>query len=520
MARTLAGVTREHGRTYAGRPAITFEGATLTYDELDARSNRVARALRASGVERGDRVALLDKNVPELLELVLGATRIGAVTVPVNWRLAPPEIRQIVNDARAKVLVVGAELDEAVHRIAGELVTVDHFLDTAPGGSRLSFAEWRDAQGDDDLTVPVDPHDVAIQFYTSGTTGLPKGAMLTHANLFALLDAANARLQLSDESVCLVSMPLFHVAGAGWALYGLANGSHNVMLRDVDLEVILDVIERHRITHTVFVPALLQFLLMTPGVHDADFSSLEAIIYGASPISERVLSDAVRVFGCDFYQMYGLTETNGGVVVLPPADHALGGPNAHRLRSAGVPLPGVALRIVAPDGTECPTGEVGEVWIHSPSTMLGYWNMPEATAQAITTDGWFRSGDAGSVDADGYLYIHDRVNDMIITGGENVYPAEVESALMSHPAVADAAVIGVPDERWGETVKAVVVTVPEDDAPVTDDELIAFTRERLAHYKCPTSVDRVDALPRNATGKVLRRVLREPYWTQHSRRVH
>jgi long-chain acyl-CoA synthetase len=312
-------------------------------------------------------------------------------------------------------------------------------------------------------------------------------------------------------------MPTFHVAGSGWALYGFMNGSHNVMLRDVDLGAILDAIARYRVTHTVFVPALLQFLLATPGIETADLSSLEAVIYGASPISEQVLVDALARFGCDFFQMYGLTETDGGVVVLPPADHVVDGPHAHRLRAAGLPLPGVRLRIVGPDGAECPPGGVGEVWIHSPSTMVGYWNMPEATAATITPDGWFRSGDAGSLDADGYLYIHDRVKDMIISGGENVYPAEVESVLMSHPDVADVAVIGVPDDRWGETVKAVVVLAP--GATPTDEDLIAWTRARLAHYTCPTSVDRVDELPRNPTGKVLKRELREPYWQGHSRRV-
>jgi long-chain acyl-CoA synthetase len=515
---TLADLARTQARVRADHPALTFEGRELTYGELDRRANRVANALTAAGIGRGDRVALLDRNVPELFELIFGAAKIGAVTVPVNWRLAPPEIRQIVNDAHARMLVVGAEFDAAVREIAADLPTVGQLLDTEPGGARQSFGEWRDAHSDDDPAVPVGPDDVVTQFYTSGTTGLPKGAMLTNANLFALLGAANALLNLSERSVCLVSMPTFHVAGAGWALYGMMNGSHNVMLRDVDLGAILDVIPRYRITHTVFVPALLLFLLNTPGVHDTDYSSLEAILYGASPISEQVLRDSIACFGCGFFQMYGLTETNGGVVVLPPEDHDVGGPNAHRLRAAGLPLPGVRLRIADGDGKECPTDEVGEVWIHSPSTMAGYWNMPEATAASITEDGWFRSGDAGYLDADGYLYIHDRVKDMIISGGENIYPAEVESVLMSHPAVADVAVIGVPDDRWGEAVKAVLV--PAADAPATDQELIAFCRENLAHYKCPTSVDRVDGLPRNPTGKVLKRELRERYWRDEERRVH
>ena len=267
----------------------------------------------------------------------------------------------------------------------------------------------------------------------------------------------------------------------------------------------------------MFVPAVLQFLLMTPGVEDTDFSSLRMITYGASPISEKVLVASMERFGCDFAQAYGLTETSGGVVLLHPEDHDPGGPRAHRLRAAGRPVPGVELRIVTADGSSAPTGEIGEVWIRSPSTMTGYWNKPDATTDAITPDGWFRTGDAGRLDDDGYLYIEDRVKDMVITGGENVYPAEVESVLMSHPSVADAAVIGVPDERWGETVKAIVVPAPGVTADA--DELIAWCRERLAGYKCPTSVDWAEMLPRNPSGKILKRELREPYWGDRERQV-
>jgi long-chain acyl-CoA synthetase len=518
MADTLGDMIRERAVERPDAPAITYQDRTITYGELDARSNQVAHALRAAGIERGDRVAILDKNVPEFFELLLGAGKIGAVLAAVNWRLAPPEIAQVVNDSTALVLVVGAEFLPCVAEIESQLETVELVITTESGTNRPGFAEWRGAQPSDDLLIHVSTDEVAVQFYTSGTTGLPKGVMVAHRAMFSLVTAANAALRLTRDSVGMVAMPCFHIAGAGWGIICLIDGAHIVLLREVDPAVILRDIPKYGITHAVYVPAVLQFLVAVPGVEDTDFSSLDTILYGASPISEDILVKSIEVFGCRFLQAYGLTETDGAVVLLPPEDHDVGGPNAHRLRAAGLPMPGVELRIVDREGNDCAIGEVGEVWIRSPSNMEGYWNLPEATAASITPDGWFLSGDAGYLDADGYLYIHDRIKDMIISGGENIYPAEIESALMSHPGVADVAVIGVPDETWGEAVKAIVVRAP--DADCTEHELMAYSRERLAHYKCPTSIDWTDALPRNPSGKILKTDLREPYWEGEERRVH
>jgi acyl-CoA synthetase (AMP-forming)/AMP-acid ligase II len=518
MADTLADMIRGRGVDHADAPAITFADRTITYAELDARSNQVAHALHAAGIGRGDRVAILDKNVPEFFELLLGASKLGAVLAAVNWRLAPPEVAQILNDSTARLLVAGHEFLSCVDEIEPQLKTIEFVLSTETGTDHESFADWRDAQESDDLGIDVSPDEVAVQFYTSGTTGLPKGAMVAHGAMFPLVPAANEAMRLSDESVCLVCMPLFHIAGTGWGLLCLINGSRIVMLREVELDAILDAIERYGVTHSVFVPAVLQMLVAHPRVGNADFSTLDTILYGASPISEDVLVKSLEAFGCRFIQAYGLTETDGAIVLLPHEDHDVGGANAHRLRAAGVAMPGVELRIVDVFGDECEVGDVGEVWIRSPSNMVGYWNMPEATERSITEDGWFKSGDAGYLDADGYLYIHDRIKDMIISGGENIYPAEVESALMSHPAVADVAVLGVPDDEWGEAVKAIVVRA--SGADVTPEELIAFSRERLAHFKCPSSIEWIDALPRNPSGKILKTELREPYWRGQERRVH
>jgi len=291
-----------------------------------------------------------------------------------------------------------------------------------------------------------------------------------------------------------------------------------VLVRDLDPAVVVDLIERDRVTHAFLVPVALQFMLAVPGVEDRDFSALDTFLYGASPISEKVLSDSIRTFGCRFMQVYGLTETTGSVVLLPAEDHDPDGPNRHRLRAAGLPMGDNEVRVVDSDtGEDVPTGDVGEIWVRGSTVMKGYWHLPEATEEAIRPGGWFRSGDAGYFDDDGYLYLYDRVKDMIVSGGENVYPAEVENVLMSHPGVADVAVIGVPSEKWGETPKAMVVRAPGTEA--TESELIAYCKENLAGFKCPTSVDWVEALPRNPSGKVLKKDLRAPFWEGHDRQI-
>jgi long-chain acyl-CoA synthetase len=443
--------------------------------------------------------------------------------VAVNWRLAAPEIAYIVNDAQAKILVVGPDFVPVVDAIADLLTTVKRVLvlgdASAVGGGHESYEAWRDASSIDDPGFDAAPDDVAFQMYSSGTTGLPKGVMLTNDNLFALLPQAQQEWGFSSSSVNLVAMPLFHIGGGGWALVGLYYGAPMVLEREVDPAAIIEVMSRRGVTHAFLVPAVLQFMLMMPAMQTADFSALDYVVYGASPISVQVLTDAMAAFGCHFVQAYGLTETTGAVVSLPPEDHDPTGPNAHRLRSAGKANVGVELRVVdVESGRDAPTGEVGEIWVRSRQNMLGYWNMPEATSSTIVDGGWLRTGDAGYLDADGYVYIHDRVKDMIVSGGENIYPAEVENALMAHPAIADVAVIGVPSDRWGETPKAMVVLAPESS--VSDGEIIAFAKERLAGFKCPTSVDFVDALPRNPSGKILKKDLRAPFWEGRARNVN
>jgi len=514
--KTVGEILRWRARQHPDGAALWHEGRETTYRELDRRASRVANALRRAGVAPGDRVCVLDKGHDAFFEVLFGIAKAGGVFTPVNWRLAPPEIAYVVNDARSPVLFVGPDFADAVRHVERELESVRqvvHFGEARDGW--LAYGSFRDGAPDDDPRADGAEDDTAWQLYTSGTTGHPKGAEITHRNLCEVISVGVVGFgAVASGDTALVCMPLYHIGGSGYALCMFFGGARLLVMREPEPGTILRLIGEQSVTHGFFVPALLNFLLQHPSAATADFSSLRAVLYGASPIPEDLLKEAIERFGCDFIQAYGLTETTGAVVLLPPEDHVPGSP---RLRACGLPIFGSEIRIVGADGSECAPGEVGEIAIRGPMVMKGYWNRPEATAQAIR-DGWFHSGDAGYRDADGYLYIHDRVKDMIVSGGENVYPAEVESVLFAHPDVADVAVIGVPDERWGETVKAVVVRAPGSSP--SEAELIDFCRDKLAGYKRPRSVDFVDALPRNPTGKVLKRELRRPYWEGRERQVN
>ena len=515
----IGDILRTHAEERADSVSLVLGERSMSWGELYERASRVAAGLTAAGVGDQDRIAFLDKNGIEHFEVFFGAALANAVCVDVNWRLAAPEVEFIVNDAEAKVLVVGPDFVPILDAIADALTTVTTVLVIGGHDKHQDYDEWVGQHAPADPHTPSGHDDVAFQLYSSGTTGRPKGVMLSNDNFFALLPTATSMWELGPDSVNLVAMPLFHIGGGGWAVAGMSQGAKSVILRDLDPAALTRLIPEHGITHAFIVPAVLQFMLLVPGAAEADYSSLQVIVYGASPISEDVLARSVELLGCKFWQAYGLTETTGSIVNLAPEDHDTTGPNRHRLRSCGVAGPGVELRIVDPDTRQdVAVGAVGEIWVRSPQVMKGYWNNDAATREAVDDDGWFRSGDAGFLDEDGYLFIHDRVKDMIVSGGENVYPAEVENVLMGHPGIADVAVIGVPHEKWGETAKAVVV-VAAGAAP-GEDEIIEFSRSQLARFKCPTSVDFVEALPRNPSGKVLKKDLRAPYWEGRERQVN
>lgn len=513
--RTLRAVIARHAALRPDQPAVVCAGRTLTYRELDRESERTARVLRDCGVVPGSRVGYLGKEAVEYWELAFACARTGAVLVPVNWRLTAQEVDHILRDSTTEVLLVDEEhlpVAAEVQRGLPTLRTVLCLDADAPGAASLAarkgslsagapVAAGEGADGDGDEDSPV------VQIYTSGTSGLPKGVVLPHRSFFNVAEAMEDNgldwLDWLPGDRALIGLPGFHIGGLSYGMQAFNAGATVVSLPAFISSDAVRVIEAERVTTAIVAPAMLELMLLEPAAARGALGSLRKVVYGGSPIGEDLLNRAIDVLDCHFLQIYGSSETGNFAVCLPPADHVPGSP---RLRAAGRPYPGIEVRIEDPEGRELPTGEVGEVCVRTPARMLGYWRLPEATERTVV-DGWVHMGDAGYLDEDGYLHVRDRVNDMIVVAGENVYPKEIEDALARHPAVAGAAVVGLPHERWGESVHARVVLEPGQRAGARD--LLLFLRGRLADFKIPTSYDFAEALPRNPSGKVLRRAVRD-----------
>jgi fatty-acyl-CoA synthase len=488
-------------RVAPGDVALVHEGAETTYGQLDERVTRLARALRDRGVEPGARVAYLGPNHPAFVETMFATTLLGAIFVPLNTRLAAAELTYVVRDAAAAVLVWGVELDDTVAAMRDEL---DLDVAIRVGGQAPIDGEAFEAvvaSGDTDRLDPTITHDdVAMLMYTSGTTGEPKGVVLTHGNLTWNCVNVLIDVDVHQDEVTLVSAPLFHTAALNQTfLPTFIKGGTSVLESAFDPPRVLELIRDRRITWMFGVPAMFQALARAPGWDDADLSSIRAVEAGGAPVPEELIR-SYQARGLTFMQGYGMTEASPGVLFLRAKD------SLRKVGTAGTPCFFTDVDVVTPEGRSTVSDEPGEVVVHGPNVMQGYWRKPERTREVLSEDGWFRSGDLAVRDDEGYLTIVDRLKDMFISGGENVYPAEIENVLFEHPDVTDCAVIGVPDDRWGEVGQAHVVL--RDRAELDEDGLRTFLAGRLARYKVPRSFVAVAALPRNASGKLLKKRIR------------
>lgn len=496
-APTLSALARRQGAAKPNKVLFEYREERITYAQFDMRVDKVAKALVDAGFARGTRVGFLGKNDPAYFELLFGAARAGLVMVPLNWRLAPDELRWIAQDAQIALIFAQTAFAAALEHEMPPVIWIES-----------GYAEWRDAATNHVTQEHGTQDDIAVQLYTSGTTGRPKGAQLTHRNLLCFRTLPPEEQpdwnRFTEDDVGLLVMPVFHIGGTGFGVQTIAAGASALVASEFDADQIMEAIATKGLSKLFVVPTALRMLVDHPRAATTDYARIRTILYGASPIPLDLLRQAMALFRCGFVQMYGMTETTGTVCVLLPEDHD---PNGNdRMLSAGRAMNGVEIEIRSEDGAALTVGETGEICIRSPTVMAGYWNRPKETAEVLCTDGWFRTGDAGYLDHDGYLFIKDRMKDMIVTGGENVYPAEVERVLCEHPDVSEVAVIGVPSHKWGEEVMAIIV--PANDAPSRDHEIIAWARTRLAGYKLPKQIRYQPELPKGSTGKVLRRELR------------
>ena len=513
---------------FPGKQAIVCGGKRWTYQEFGDRINRLSRCLRGWGVGKDDKVAILHPNCHYFLEAYYGIAQIGAISVPINYRLSSREVAFILRDSDSKLLIVDPMLQKQVDSIRQEIGGVRQILWT--GESRIT-QEARDlsyekvlhqSESGGLLEVEITGEDVAQIYYTSGTTGRPKGVMLSHKNVTTHALGAIAEVHLTDRDVWIHVAPLFHLADA-WATWAVTwvGGTH-VLVREFDPKVVLETIEREKVTLTNLIPTMLNLMVNDPDVGRHDYRSLRVLLSGGAPIAPEVVRRIVETFKCDYIQTYGMTETSPYLTVSILKDHLKKLSQEEQLRfksKTGREFIGVELKVVNDRGSEVKRDEkeVGEIIVRGDIVTRGYWKLPEETNKSIK-GGWLYTGDMAVMDEEGYVTIVDRKKDMILTGGENVYSTEVENVLYTHPSVLECAVVGVPDEKWGEAVKGIVVLKPGQKA--TAEEIIRFCKDRIAHYKAPKSIDFMGALPRTGSGKIQKKGLRDKYWEGYEKKVH
>jgi len=498
-------------------PAVTFEGRTFSWTQFEARCWAIAAMLNRLGVGHGDRVAFLGQNSHRQFECYLAPSRVGAISVPLNYRHAVAEMIECAADCTPSVLIVDRHFVDEARAIANACPSIQSLIyaDDGPVPDGMgSYERLLAAEGDIDPKqfddIASQDGDTVILFYTSGSTGTPKGVMLSHVNILSNAIGVAPHYGFCAEDTNLLSGPMFHLGSGSRVFTAVVYGAHTVVVPKFDVAEVLGAIQHHRISVVVWVPTMVTMILDHPKFDDFDLSSLRIINYGAAPMPIALIERAIAALpGIHFGQSYGMTEASPVLTILGPDCHELNGPLVDKLSSVGRPVPYVDIRVVDDAGNPVANGQTGEIVARGPQIMTGYWQQPERTAQAIR-NGYYHTGDAGYIDDDGFVYLAGRVKEMIITGGENVYPIETENVLSHHPAIAECAVIGIPDELWGEAVHAVVRL--KSDIQASEDELIAHCRDRLAHYKCPRAVTfRQEPLPLSATNKIMKSELRKPF---------
>ncbi len=508
-------------RTYPERLAIVYGDYELTYRQANERINKLANAFTRLGIRKGQNVAILLHNCPEFIETLFACFKVGIGTVPINFRLHPKECSFIIDNSEAVAVILGDDFRDSLYALKHEMPGVKNYICiTDPLEGMLQYEKLLEGQLPTFADADVERNDLAWLFYTSGTTGQPKGAMLTHHNLMTMtMNFFSDMISLGPDDVILHAAPLSHGSG----LYGIPNvakGAANVVLhiKTFDPKTVFETIQRRRVTNMFAAPAMIKRLVISPEIDKYDLSSIKCIHYGGAPIYVEDLKEAVKKFGQVFVQLFGQAESPMTISYLRKEEHLLEGTEEQmkRLTSAGIPRTDVEVKIFDENDKELPAGKMGEIVVRGEVVMKGYWRNPQATADTLRGE-WLHTGDLGIMDERGYVYILDRVKDMIISGGENIYSREIEDVILRHPAVHEVAVIGVPDETWGEAIKAIVAL--KEDQQATKEDIINFCKEHLASFKKPKSVEFIDAIPKNPYGKVLKRELREKYWAGEARRV-
>ena len=515
-------------KLFPEKHAIVCGEKRWTYQEFYERINRLSHSLKGFGIKKDDKVAILHPNCHAFLETYYAIPQLGAISVPINYRLSPREIAFILQDSESKILIADSKFKNQIEPIRKEIRGIEKILWTGEGEDSEGRGDlnYEKVLGQADFkTFPgpsINGEDVAQIYYTSGTTGRPKGVMLSHKNVATHALGTIAEIHLTDQDVWIHVAPLFHLADA-WATWAVTwvGGTH-VLVREFDAKVVLETIQKEKVTLTNLIPTMLNLMVNHPDVGKFNYSSLRVLLSGGAPIAPEVVRKIIETFKCDYIQTYGMTETSPYLTLSILKEHLKKLSNEDQLRfksKTGREFIGVELKVVNDQGKEVKKDEkeVGEIIVKGDIVTKGYWKLPEETKKSIK-DGWLYTGDMAVIDEEGYVTIVDRKKDMILTGGENVYSTEVENVIYMHPAILECAVVGVPDQKWGEAVKGIVVLRPGQKA--TAQEIIQFCKERMTHYKAPKSIDFIEALPRTGSGKIHKKGLRDQYWEGYEKKVH